>query len=221
MSAAPCPRRSKSPVDRFRGDLRKRWETQLSPLQRDEIDEAFRLILEEEEHDVARVDAAKLRNVLLALGHDANVSNELVEHCKVSDGRISLEDFCEAMSEHDRVHTTSEAQLEEAFQVFDKDGNKTVDATELNHVLTNLGFDLSEEEADEMLHLADTNEKDDVMTYDEFVKTLKETHQRKETRERSVCVLVAQFCWWLSSYWPLKKSLGDPIDFLEWPVRAS
>ena len=43
-------------------------------------------------------------------------------------------------------------------QVFDKDGNGYISASELRHVLTNLGEKLSEEEVDEMMKEADIDE---------------------------------------------------------------
>ena len=35
--------------------------------------------------------------------------------------------------------TDSEEEIREAFKVFDKDGNGTISAAELRHVMTNLG----------------------------------------------------------------------------------
>jgi calmodulin len=46
--------------------------------------------------------------------------------------------------------TDSEEELHEAFKVFDKDGNGTISAAELRHVMTNLGEKLTDEEVDEM-----------------------------------------------------------------------
>ena len=48
-----------------------------------------------------------------------------------------------------------EAELKEAFRVFDRDGNGMISAAELKYVMTNLGEKLSNEEAEEMVREAD------------------------------------------------------------------
>ena len=49
----------------------------------------------------------------------------------------------------------NEAEIKEAFRVFDKEGNGYISAAELRHVLTNLGERLKDEEVDEMIREAD------------------------------------------------------------------
>ena len=49
----------------------------------------------------------------------------------------------------------SEDEIKEAFRVFDKDGNGYISASELRHVMTNLGEKLTDEEVDEMIREAD------------------------------------------------------------------
>ena len=53
--------------------------------------------------------------------------------------------------------TDSEEELKEAFKVFDKDGNGFISASELRHVMTNLGEKLTDEEVDEMIREADVD----------------------------------------------------------------
>ena len=48
-----------------------------------------------------------------------------------------------------------EDTIRDCFRIFDKDGNGYVSASELRHVLTNLGERLSDEEVDEMIREAD------------------------------------------------------------------
>jgi calmodulin len=50
---------------------------------------------------------------------------------------------------------SNEAEIKEAFRVFDKEGNGYISAAELRHVLTNLGERLKDEEVDEMIREAD------------------------------------------------------------------
>jgi calmodulin len=81
--------------------------------------------------------------------------------------------------------TDSQEEIEEAFKVFDKDGNGYISAAELRHVMTSLGEKLSEEEVDEMIREADVD-GDGQINYQEFVKMMvilqvikKKVHHKK------------------------------------------
>merc|ERR1719359_488451 len=50
--------------------------------------------------------------------------------------------------------TDTEEELIEAFKIFDRDGKSFISATELRHVVTNLGEKLTGEELDEMIREA-------------------------------------------------------------------
>ncbi|SAL94865.1 hypothetical protein [Absidia glauca] len=70
--------------------------------------------------------------------------------------------------------TDSQEEIQEAFKVFDKDGNGYISAAELRHVMTSLGTlgeKLSEEEVDEMIREADVD-GDGQINYEEFVKMM-------------------------------------------------
>ena len=56
----------------------------------------------------------------------------------------------------------TEQELRNAFLVFDKDNNGTISAAELRQVLASLGENLTDEELDEMLKLADVNGDGDI-----------------------------------------------------------
>lgn len=51
--------------------------------------------------------------------------------------------------------TDTEEEMKEAFRVFDKDGDGFISATELRHVMANLGEKLTDEEVEEMIQEAD------------------------------------------------------------------
>ena len=55
------------------------------------------------------------------------------------------------------TETDREEELRDAFKVFDKDGNGFISASELRHVMTNLGEKLTDEEVNEMIREADTD----------------------------------------------------------------
>ena len=51
--------------------------------------------------------------------------------------------------------TDDQSELQEAFQVFDTDGNGYISASELKQVMSNLGENMTDEEINEMLREAD------------------------------------------------------------------
>ncbi|XP_047945565.1 calmodulin-like protein 8 isoform X1 [Salvia hispanica] len=67
--------------------------------------------------------------------------------------------------------TDAEEELKEAFKVFDKDQNGYISATELRHVMINLGEKLTDEEVEQMIREADLD-GDGQVDYDEFVKMM-------------------------------------------------
>ena len=50
-----------------------------------------------------------------------------------------------------------QADVRQAFRMFDKDGSGTVNAQKLRHIMMNLGEKLSEDEVDEMMKDADVD----------------------------------------------------------------
>ncbi|KAH9682412.1 calmodulin-like protein 8 [Citrus sinensis] len=67
--------------------------------------------------------------------------------------------------------TDAEEELKEAFKVFDKDQNGYISATELRHVMINLGEKLTDDEVEQMINEADLD-GDGQVNYDEFVKMM-------------------------------------------------
>lgn len=65
----------------------------------------------------------------------------------------------------------SEDEIEEAFRVFDPSGSGVISASDLRHIMTNLGEKLSEEEANDMVAFADSYEKGEVH-YRDLIKIL-------------------------------------------------
>ncbi|KAG2622011.1 calmodulin-like protein 5 [Panicum virgatum] len=65
----------------------------------------------------------------------------------------------------------ADEELREAFKVFDKDQNGYISATELRHVMINLGEKLTDEEVEQMIREADLD-GDGQVDYDEFVRMM-------------------------------------------------
>jgi len=70
--------------------------------------------------------------------------------------------------------TETEAEILEAFQVFDPDNKGVVAAAELKHVCKELGETLTDEEIDEMIKEADTK-GDGNINYKQFIKFMMQT----------------------------------------------
>ncbi|KAG5223575.1 hypothetical protein OIU76_014095 [Salix suchowensis] len=85
-------------------------------------------------------------------------------------GTIEFSEFLTLMAKKTK-ETDAEEELKEAFKVFDKDQNGYISATELRHVMINLGEKLTDEEVDQMINEADLD-GDGQVNYDEFVKMM-------------------------------------------------
>ena len=64
-----------------------------------------------------------------------------------------------------------EAEIKEAFRVYDMDGNGYISKAELKHVYNNLGEKLTDEDVDAMIREADIDGEGQV-NYEEFVKMM-------------------------------------------------
>ncbi|KAJ8297594.1 hypothetical protein KUTeg_024999 [Tegillarca granosa] len=94
-----------------------------------------------------------------ALGHnpsEAELQDMVAEVDIEGNGTVAFEDFlpliCKKMKDVDTID-----DLLEAYKVFDKEGNGFISASELRHVMTNMGEKLTDEEVDEMIREADQN----------------------------------------------------------------
>ncbi|XP_054822260.1 calmodulin-like protein 11 isoform X1 [Prosopis cineraria] len=85
-------------------------------------------------------------------------------------GTIEFAEFLTLMAKKMK-ETDAEEELKEAFKVFDKDQNGYISASELRHVMINLGEKLTDEEVDQMIKEADLD-GDGQVNFDEFVKLM-------------------------------------------------
>ena len=67
------------------------------------------------------------------------------------------------------MNSVSEAELKEAFRVFDRDGNGFISGAELRHVMSSIGENRTKEEVEEIIQEADVD-GDGLIDYEEFVK---------------------------------------------------
>ena len=108
-----------------------------------------------------------------SLGENPTVeelNNMIREGDADGNGTIDFAEFLSMMArpvEDDETHK----QVEEAFNVFDGDGDSLISAAELQHVMTNLCEKLTYDEADDLIREADVD-GDGAINYAEFYKMM-------------------------------------------------
>ncbi|XP_045186569.2 calmodulin-A-like [Mercenaria mercenaria] len=99
--------------------------------------------------------------------------DNLLKEMNVKRGQdIDFEKFkkcVEKYYENELDQDSEEKRLSNAFKIFDKNGNGTVEKGELKKVLTSIGDKLTDAEVDQMFREADIN-KDGLIQYKEFTK---------------------------------------------------
>ena len=119
------------------------------------------------------ISTDEVGTVMRSLGQNPTKAelNELIADVDQDDyGRVDFAEFLIMMARkmQDR---DSEEDIKEAFRVFDKEGNGFITASELRHVLSNLGETLTEKQVEEILADADVD-GDGQINYDELVKMM-------------------------------------------------
>ncbi|OIW34165.1 EF-hand [Coniochaeta ligniaria NRRL 30616] len=116
------------------------------------------------------ITAEELGEVMKGLGLNPSDSelHDLIAEADVNkDGSIDFNEFLNMMARTVK-EVDNEEELKNAFKVFDKDGSGTISAIELRAVLQHLGENLTDDDLDEMLKMADKN-GDGNIDYEEFV----------------------------------------------------
>ena len=137
-------------------DLPEAMADQLIEEQIAEFKEAFSLF---DTDGDGTVTTEELGTVMRSLGQnptEAELEDVINEVDADGNGTIDFPEFLSLMARKMK-DTDTEEELGEAFKVFDRDGNGFTSATELRHVMTNLGEKFTDEEVDEMIREADVD----------------------------------------------------------------
>lgn len=116
------------------------------------------------------ITTRELGTVLRSLGQnptEKELKDMVKELDKDGNGIIDFDEFL-AIAKKMSGAQESEEELIQAFKVFDRDGDGFITATELRHIMSNLGETLTDEEVDEMIRESDAN-GDGRIDYSEFV----------------------------------------------------
>ena len=120
------------------------------------------------------ISASELGDVMRSLGEtptNAEIEAIIRELDTDGSGTIDFPEFLTLMTKHSVKDQDTEADLVDAFGVFDSDHNGYISATELRNVMTTLGEKMSDEEVDDMLKEADLD-NDGLINYAEFSKVM-------------------------------------------------
>lgn len=144
--------------------------SQYTEEQLDELKEAFAV------YDINRdgvISIRELGTVIRQLGQNPTEA-EILEMIKWLDkdssGTLSFDEFAVLMADKMKSADT-EDNIRDAFRVFDVNDNGFISANELRHVATNLGEKLSEDEANEMIRVADSD-GDGLINYNDFINMM-------------------------------------------------
>jgi len=87
-----------------------------------------------------------------------------------------------------------QADVRQAFKMFDRDGSGTVNAQELRHVMMNLGEKLGEDEVDEMMREADVD-GDGEINYEGMRDRERERERERGSDRQRVYFSQTQYSW--------------------------
>ena len=109
------------------------------------------------------ISVSEIKNVLKKVGKDMSdeeIKKMMAEVDKDKSGEIDFDEFCQMIKGNANL-------IEEAFKVFDCNGDGFITANELVYVMNAVGEELTLEEADEMVKEADKN-GDFQISFEEF-----------------------------------------------------
>lgn len=117
-----------------------------------------------------KIDASELRSILITLGTDASpkeIASIMSEIDSDGDGFIDLNEFA-------AFHLASSAdnkELRDAFDVYDRDKNGVISASELHQTLKSLGQKCTLRDCEKMISAVDVD-GDGAVNFDEFKKMM-------------------------------------------------
>jgi myosin light chain 6 len=119
-----------------------------------------------------KIEINQLGTVIRALGQNPTQADiRRFAQGFAPDHRISFEEFLPILAHTQKVKEQGNVEdFVEGLRVFDKDGNGTISAAELRHVLTSLGEKLTDEDVTCLLQNID--EASGQVNYEEFVKMI-------------------------------------------------
>ena len=135
-----------------------------------EFKEAFNIFDKDKDGYITTKELGDIMKNLGQTPSEAELQDMINEVDIDGNGTIDFKEFLGLMARKMRDADTEE-ELIEAFKVFDRDGNGLISGNELQHVMTSLGENISQDEVEEMIKEADLD-GDGYINYEEFVRMI-------------------------------------------------
>eukprot|EP01012_Entosiphon_sulcatum_P041095 TRINITY_DN54888_c0_g1_i1.p1 TRINITY_DN54888_c0_g1~~TRINITY_DN54888_c0_g1_i1.p1 ORF type:complete len:153 (+),score=32.74 TRINITY_DN54888_c0_g1_i1:58-516(+) len=116
----------------------------------------------------------ELASVLRSLGQGATPAELRAMMAEVdanSDGHLDFPEFLSLLASRINNDEDREAELDEAFRLYDVNRDGLISPWELRHVMTSLGERMTDEDIQEMMHEADLD-GDGYLNFDEFSRMM-------------------------------------------------
>jgi calmodulin len=139
------------------------------PLKKEELQEAFTMNCSQDN----TLQPSKLGIVIRSIGRAPTEAqlHALIREFESKGVRSLTCQQVEAIINKYEFAPESPDALREAFRIFDKEGNGMISASEIRHILCNLGEKLTDEEVDEMIREADLTGEGHI-NFEEFVRII-------------------------------------------------
>ncbi|XP_064601550.1 calmodulin-beta-like isoform X1 [Liolophura sinensis] len=120
-----------------------------------------------------RITAKELGTVLRSLGQNPTEGElrDMINDVDIDgNGTIEFDEFLRMMAKR-QSEVDEQKDITDAFKVFDRNGDGFISASELRHVMTTLGEQLSDDEVENMIKEADVD-GDGMINYEEFIRMM-------------------------------------------------
>lgn len=151
----------------------RRKQGSLTEEQKQEIREAFDLF---DIEGTGTIDAKELKVAMRALGFEPSkeeIKQIIADADKEGDGNIEFEDFLNLMTLKYSERDPKE-EIMKAFKLFDEDESGRISFKNLKRVAKELGENITDEELQEMIEVAD-RDGDGEVNQEEFVRIMQKT----------------------------------------------
>ena len=150
---------------------KKRQSRTLTSSQIKELQETF--VYFDKDKD-GRISSKELGLVMQSLGQnptDSEIRDIINEVDADRNGQLDFEEFVTMMSIHMKTADEMEKELQQAFKVFDANGDGYINVDELRQAMTTIGERMTDKEINDIMKQWDSD-GDGKIDYDEFVKAM-------------------------------------------------